>query len=190
MKKVTITLLAVLFLVSTLVANIGPILATIEPITYGQPELVDPTTVTPAPAAAAPAAAAPAAAAPAAAAPVPIGDFVVTEITCDPSRVIAGSKLEVIVVVKNAGASESTQTLVLNGDGAEVDREELTLAAGASEEVVFKYQTKTTASPESQGQTVQGQKVEGGAVERDVTVEVGGVTTTFLLVPTPFMPIT
>ena len=93
-------------------------------------------------------------------------------------------------MVKNNGASESTQTLVLNGDGEEVDREELTLAAGASEEIIFKYQTKTTESPEARGQVVQGAEDPGAIPERDVTVEVGGVTKTFLLVPTPFMPIT
>ena len=197
MKKVTITLLAVLFVATIVVAHAGYLVSTIEPITYGQPTLVDPTTVTPAPAAAPTAAhpqeqpaAAPAPTAAPAAAPVAIGDFVVTDITCDPTRVIAGSKVEIIVTVKNGGASESTQTLVLNVDGEQADTEDLTLAAGASEEIVFKYQTKTTESPEARGQVEQGQTDTGAIAERDVPVEVGGVTTTFLLVPTPFMPIT
>ena len=185
MKKVTIPLLAVLLVATIVVAHAGIIISTIEPIPYGQPELVEPSTVT------APAAA-PAAPAAAPAAPASIGDFVVTDITCDPSRIIAGSPINFIVTVKNEGASESTETLVLNVDGVEVDTEEVTLAAGASTEVTFKHRTKTTVTPEELGQTYQGAEFapEGAPVERDVTVEVGGVTTTFTLAPTPFMPVT
>jgi len=92
--------------------------------------------------------------------------------------------------VKNGGASQGTQTLVLHVDGAEAATKDVTLAAGASQEITFRYQTKTTASPESLGQVVQGEEKAGLPQERNVPVEVGGVTTTFLLVPTPFMPIT
>jgi|GEM_PF-576105 len=160
---------------------------------YQMPYEVEPKIPSPTAAPAAAPTAAPAAAptaAPVAAAPASIGDFVVTGITCNPTRVTAGDPVNVIVTVKNGGASQGTQTLVLHVDGAEADTKEVTLAAGASDEITFKYKTKTTASPESLGQVVQGQAVAGAPVERDVPVEVGGVTTTFLLVPTPFMPIT
>ena len=195
MKKVTITLLAVLFVATIVVAHAGYIVSTIEPITYGQPTLVDPTTVTPAaaPAAApaatpAPAAAAPAAAAPAAA-PLPPG-FTVSDLIIDPARVTEGGIAEVTVTVKNGGTSEGTHTVVLMIDGVADDSETVTLAPGESTDVTLKHKTAAGLSPEERGQTEEGAAPPGGTVERDVLVEVDGLTGTFRLLPLQFMPIT
>ena len=84
-------------------------------------------------------------------------EFEVSSLTVTPSEVVAGESVTVMVDIENVGGLEGTYTATLTVDKKVVDTKDITLDAGATEQVSF------TSSLESAGTH---------------TIELGGLTAT------------
>ncbi|HEY92815.1 MAG TPA: alpha/beta fold hydrolase [Dehalococcoidia bacterium] len=64
-------------------------------------------------------------------------EFEVTTLNISPAEVVSGEPTDVTVEVENIGGSEGTYIATIRIDGVEVETEEVTVAAGAKEKVLF-----------------------------------------------------